>query len=354
MATVLSDWDDRLVRGFRFACRPGCALCCYAQPRVDPDELSSLRAAHEIPVLRDRADVLHVRSYPDGGACRLLSEDRCIAHLVRPLVCSSFPVEPYAGRRSWQPSVVLSCPGLSLAPLDDWAQGVVPSEPASGLDLELRSARRRALRPRAVAVPVTAAAERRRWEARLRRRGQWVDYDVLRTTIAAGVAKIDDVELPGEEPPDLSDGRELLPIFYDGRSGPVSLAAHPLGWSLDKLSPRGGVARSLGVFPIPTEVPEIDDSAARRLAGYLVYWLHRDQLIDEALLAASTDAQSRPLETWVRSELAWIRATVLSRAVVRAHAVGEYTRILDRAAIDRGIMASDADLLDRGGPGAIP
>ncbi|MGI0068309.1 MAG: hypothetical protein ACREB9_07880, partial [Thermoplasmata archaeon] len=108
------------------------------------------------------------------------------------------------------------------------------------------------------------------------------------------------------------------------------------------------------VFPVPTEVPEMDDAAAQRLAGYLVYWLYRDQLIDEVLAIAAEDDEAAPLEEWVASELAFIATTVLSRAVVRAHLRGEYDRTLGREAIDRGIAASDADLLDRGGPGSIP
>ena len=348
------EWDDRLLRGFRFACRPGCGLCCYTQPRLDREELARLRADREVPLRRDGGLVLHVESFPDGGSCRLLSENRCSVHSLRPLVCSSFPVEMYAGLNGWQPSLVLSCPGLSLEPLDDWARGVVPTSSPSGLDPELRSARRRTARTSAAAVPAAVARARRRWEARLRRRGLWTDRASLRTAMAPRLHRFDAENLPGEEPPDPGEGRELLPIFFDGRPGPVAIGAHPLGWSLDELAPRGGVAQALGIFSVPAEIPTIDDAAARRLAGYLVYWLHRDQLIDGILSVASEDDEPTPLAERLDSELGFIRSTVLSRALVRAHLGGEYGRILGRSAIDRGIAASDADLLDRDSPGSIP
>ena len=348
------EWDDHLVRGFRFDCRPGCALCCYAQPRVSSEELHRLRTAQEIPVAGGGTGLIRVAGYPDGGACRLLSGDRCSVHLFRPLVCSSFPVEPYAGIGGWQPSMVLSCPGLSLAALDEWGRGLVPSVSPSGLDSELRSAHLRAARDPAAAIFRTAEDNRRRGEAKLRRRGLWVDPADLRNEVASHLPTVRDADLPGEEPPDPEDGRDLLPLFYDGRPGPVAIGAHPLGWTLDELSPRGGVARALGALPDPTQVPELEDAAELRLAGYLVYWLYRDQLIDSVLELAANDDAGVTLVEWANSELTLIAATVLARAVLRAHLRGEYGRTLGREAIDRGIAATDADLLDRGGPGSIP
>jgi hypothetical protein len=150
--------------------------------------------------------------------------------------------------------------------------------------------------------------------------------------------------LPGGLP-SVEDGLERLPMYFDGREGPVVLAQGEDGWEALELSPEGGAA-SVGLSPLPDEVPVLQGDAEQLLAGYLRYWIARDCF----LAAVHQEMLARARGTVVEAALEELRALasdVMARACVRARLRGEEGTRLDPDDIERGIRATDQDWLDR-------
>ncbi len=335
--------DTSLVVGFRYACRPGCGLCCYAEPLVPPaDRLPLLRRVPEIHlVARGRDEFLAAR--PEGGACQLLAGNRCRAHPVRPAPCRQFPIAAHLGGRL-QATVVLSCPGVDLAGLGAY-RGPASGEPPPDFDEELA-----ALRGRIDAGTPRRLAEGLRRRDRLRREfardGRWEEEEEVRARFRRAIPDAGPEEFPAEAPPARADGLEHLPLSFDGRDGPVAWAAGLGGWELWELRPDGGTVGPVGVASPPTRPPPLSDAGRRSLQGYLRYWLDRDLLFGVVHLAM-LEGSDGTVGAWVEAELRSIAALVLSRASVRA--------TIQRGSVDRltdddvlaGIRATDQDLLDR-------
>ncbi|MCI4345014.1 MAG: YkgJ family cysteine cluster protein, partial [Thermoplasmata archaeon] len=113
-------FDRTLLDGFDFACRPGCALCCYGSPAVsavEAHQLLSIRPETELLPASQGFEQLPCR--PDGGACVFLASEQCTVREARPFPCRSFPVGVHIGARL-QASLVLGCPGVNVEPLADW------------------------------------------------------------------------------------------------------------------------------------------------------------------------------------------------------------------------------------------
>ena len=100
--------------GFSYACRPGCGLCCYAEPLVTPAEKPPLLRIVPSAEFVSRGRFEFLGSHSEGGACRLLEGNRCRAHAARPSPCREFPLTAHVGVRL-QATVVLTCPGVDLA-----------------------------------------------------------------------------------------------------------------------------------------------------------------------------------------------------------------------------------------------
>ncbi|HYK93746.1 MAG TPA: hypothetical protein VEY07_06860, partial [Thermoplasmata archaeon] len=65
--------ESQLLHGFRFECLPGCGLCCFAEPAVDPEEAARLKARFPgLTLLPSRGGFSRISSRPNGGACSLL------------------------------------------------------------------------------------------------------------------------------------------------------------------------------------------------------------------------------------------------------------------------------------------
>lgn len=334
--------DTALLDGFSFRCRDDCGLCCYAEPRVRPPERAALvRIVPEAEFVElDRGTFLASRA--DGGACGLLEDRRCTAHTARPAPCREFPVTTHVGTRI-QATLVFSCPGLDLGPLETWRPGG-RGDP-SGLDDEVGVLRSRI--DGSTTRRLAEAGRRRMRVARiLRSDDRWIEEEDVRKELGRALPTPGPEDFPVDDPPAAEDGLDDLPLFFDGRDGPVALAADIGGWHLLELRAGGAVERTIGVLPPPTTMPSTTPGAAAVLEGYLRYWLERDLLFGTAHLAM-IESDSGDVTEWVSAELRAVGATVLARADVRARARHGERRRLTADDVRDGIRATDQDLLDR-------
>ena len=334
--------DTELLRGFRFQCRADCGLCCYATPRVEPDERE--RIARRFPKARflpeGRGQLLAAR--PNGGACQFLERHRCRAHDVRPHPCREFPITVHIGHRL-QASMVLSCPGLGLNALEapDGRNNLAAPE---GLGTELAAIARR-LGPSAVRRLEATSRRGRRVERRLRQEGRWDESEEVRARLSHDVPRPGERDFPVEDPPSVDEGVERLPLFFDGRDGPVVLSAGLGGWKAIELDP-SGVHRVLTTLVPPDRPPELEGAAERLLVGYLRYWLDRDAFLAAVQLEMLGGSEGS-VRDWAKIALREIGAQALARASVRRKIRGREADRLTRDDILQGIAATDQDWLDR-------
>ncbi|MCI4372375.1 MAG: YkgJ family cysteine cluster protein [Thermoplasmata archaeon] len=336
--------DTALLRGFRYGCRPGCGLCCFAQPRADPEERRELLRIVPTAEFVGSGGVSYLRAHADGGACGLLEDLRCSAHGVRPHPCQEFPIHVHVGTRL-QASLVLSCPGVDLDSLLDSAP-YAGRPPAVGLDSELASVERR-VGPTLGRRLQDASRRRGRIVRALEREGRWVEEEDVRRTLRSKIPTPAAVDYPVDDPPSAEDGLELLPIYFDGRPGPVALAGGMGGWEAVELRTSGGIERHLGAVPPPSSPPPLSPPAEKLLTGYLRYFLERDLLL-ASVLPRMSELPEGTVTDWVEDELRSIGAIVVSRAVVRAKVAGAREGPLTASAVADGIRATDQDLMDVG------
>ncbi len=334
--------DIALLAGFRFSCLPGCGLCCFTSPRLEGDDERHLRdvAPDSRVVFEDGVRRLSAR--PDGGACQFLRDLRCSVHGARPAPCREFPISVHVGSRL-QATVVLSCPGLSLDPLAGLG-GNSPVPASSGLDAELSAVRDR-LTPAAMRRRAESERRGRRIARTLERQGRWVAEEEVRRQLRGRRLLPTVAEFSRTDPPEKEEGLEFLPLYYDGRPGPVALAQGLGGWEALEVRPEGG-GLPLAVGVPPDTLPTLDEGAETVLSGYLRYWLERDAF----LAATHIEMLSRPMGTVVEvalEDLHAIASTVLARGAFRAKLRGEDGTRLARADVERGIRATDQDWLDR-------
>lgn len=335
--------DTAPLSGLRYACLPDCGLCCYAEPLVVPAEKGNLlRIAPETEFL-SRGAFEFVRSNPEGGACQLLTGYRCRAHPARPGPCREYPLAGYAGTRL-QAIATLTCPGVELTFLDGY-RGSETAPAPQGLDAELAALRARIWREGDRRLDPSRRRGRQIARA-LGANGRWVDEDEVRRQLRERLPLPRNDDLPAGTPPSREEGMELLPMVFDGRRGPLAFAARSGGWELLELRPEGGVENSLGVASPPERLPALSDEAGRILAGYLRYWLERDQLFGIAHLDMTEDPQG-DVTDFVAAELRQIAAIAISRAQVLATLCRGKVGSLSGADLLQGIRATDQDLLDR-------
>jgi Fe-S-cluster containining protein len=341
-APTVPPLDLEPLRGFRYACRPGCGLCCYAEPRVLAHERARLLQIQPEAEFARRGPFEFLAAHPDGGACRLLGANRCRAHAARPQPCREFPVMVHVGSRL-QATIVLSCPGVELDSLG--STGASPPLAPDAFETELAAVRGRL--DSSVARRLEAAGRRRRRLAGiLERQGRWEEETDVRERLGSLIPRPSDADFPAEDPPRTDDGIENLPLFYDGRAAPVAISSGLGGWELHELSPSGGFARSLGVIPPPDRAPPVSSEGTKLLEGYLRYWLARDAFFG-SLHLEMMDAIDGTVDEWALRELRAIGALTVARAAVRAKAGRGDAGPLSEADIASGIRATDQDLLDR-------
>lgn len=339
---VTAALDLDLVRGFRFACRPDCGLCCYAEPRVEPNEAAGLLQIAPATSFRRHGRDRFLSARPEGGACQFLVDGRCRVHAARPHPCREYPLTAHVGRRL-QATVILSCPGIDLASLRTGGPaGALPSP--EGLAAEVASLAERV--DAGTAARQAAAVRRgRKVERRLAEEGRWIDDDAVRADLGAAVPLPDAALFPPPEPPSRDEGLERLPFYFDERRGPVAVARALGGWELLELAPEGG-ARSLGVVVPPERPPGLDASGRELLEGYLRYVLARDAFLASVHLEM-LEARDGSVRDWAESALLELGAEVLGRASGRAKLAGRDGRELTERDVERGIRATDQDWLDR-------
>lgn len=341
-AALPSEIDLHLLEGFSFACRPECGLCCFTSPRVSRSEEARIRrVAPDLAVVRHEGERC-IAARPDGGACQFLRGLRCAVHAVRPAPCREFPVTVHVGARL-QATVVLSCPGLDLGPLLRHASGE-PLPGPLGLQEELGSVRGRL-------GPVT---ERLRQESERRRRkvvralsagSRWVEDGEVRRELARRPLLPGPQEYVPEDPPPAADGLERLPMYAEGRAGPVALADSFGGWEALELSPEGG-ARSLGVGAPPGSLPALGEDARELLSAYLRYFLERDSFL-AAVHLEMLNLREGTVPEHALADLHTIASTVIARGAVRSQLLGGASGPIGRREIELGVRATDQDWLDR-------
>lgn len=343
--------DLALLEGFRFACRPGCGLCCYGSPAVSPEERGRLLAiAPELPFAPAEDGFALLGARPNGGACALLTDERCRAHSARPFPCQVYPVLVHIGARA-QATAVLACPGVRA---DDW-----PEDPARlrfGLRPDRFTAELTAVQSEVGTVPLRAwcdeggRAEAHRW--RVSDPGEAADrVEGMRGRLRADPARPSEgapLPPPGDEAP-----LEELPVFFDEPNGRVVSRSDRDGryelWAVDE---RGRPPSRLGRYAPPVAPVELTSDGERVLSGYLRLLLERDHF----LWATYHELTGRPpdsIEGQMRENLADAAFEVERRAVVRGALAGAPADALDAEAVIGGIRALDGELLDRPTAGRI-
>ncbi|HEY6237567.1 MAG TPA: YkgJ family cysteine cluster protein [Thermoplasmata archaeon] len=333
--------DCGLIDAFSFRCRPDCGLCCFATPSVTPPERE--RLLQILPELSWESDPHAIPARPDGGACQYLADVRCRVHVDRPFPCAEFPVSVHLGPRA-QASVVLSCPGLSLEPLESWVDA---PRSATGLGLENEVATVRGEMGR-VPEPERRRIERE-WARAARRAGFPPDsagLDRLRSEVRSAFPSPSLANVLESPLPEESEGLETLPLFFDPTYGRVALAG--AGEEVDLLSIRegGGVERRIASFGWPERLPRCVGPAARLLRGYLEYVLDRDALFGAVMVGGALGTAEGAVGA-VRRDLTEIGGTVLARSYWRAQLAGGLGESLSIHEVAAGIRATDADYLDR-------
>jgi len=209
---------------------------------------------------------------------------------------------------------------------------------------EMSSIRSR-LGPVAAAQVATAVRRGRKVERALRAEGRWQDDEEVRATLRSRLPRSAGGDFPVEDPPEISEGLDRLPLFFDGRAAPLALGRGLGGWEVLQLSASGG-AESIAVIPPPERPPALDTGAVRFLDGYLRYSLERDAFLAAVHLDALHANDGSVLE-WAVEELRALGAIVVARAVVRAKLRGRGDAVLTQAEVADGVRATDMDSLDR-------
>jgi hypothetical protein len=242
-----------------------------------------------------------------------------------------------------QATLVLSCPGLSLDRLERFGRSPEHG-PIIGLDAELGSVRGR-IGPATARLVAEAVRRRRRVQRELSEQGRWVDEEEVRHRLRGRQLIPNPEEFLPSELPAASLGLERLPMYYDDHPGPTALSQDTDGWESHELFPEGGSRTGGRAFP-PERRPAFEPGAERLLAGYLLYWLHRDCFLaavhQEMLYGTEGTVVDVALE-----ELHAIGSDVLARGAVRAQLRGEAGVRLTRTDVENGIRATDQDWLDR-------
>jgi Fe-S-cluster containining protein len=336
LGAPLPPLDGTLLDGFRFECRPGCGLCCFAEPAVTrPERARLVQIEPELAFVEGRGSWSYLPHRPNGGACALLTGLRCRAHAARPAPCAMFPVTVHVSDRP-QATLVLSCPGIDPGGLLRWARGRPAAQATAGLTAELdaadrewrRSGSQKELDRHRVRFRGSGAVEAlAEWRAEWHRAPPWPNAD----------------DFPVEDPPPPEDGFDGLPLTFSPSRGRVALAVHPGGWELYALSEQGQAPESLGVVPPPESPPPMTGQGEQLLRGYVHYLVERDDAFDAALAEPGPEG---PIEEAVAADVVRTAATALARAHVLQRSEGR-DGPLDAADVWAGIRSTDAEWLDR-------
>ena len=334
--------DFELLRGFRFVCRPDCGLCCYAEPRVELSERTALLQLRPDVEFGHRGRDSFLVARPNGGACRFLEDCRCAVHPARPHPCREYPLTVHVGRRL-QATIVLSCPGVGLEPLLARDRPERSPEP-EGLTAEIGALSSR-VGPGTARRVRDATRRGRRIERLLADQGRWEPEEVVRSRLERQIPRPTTADFPVEDPPPRAEGMDRLPLFFDGRPGPVGIAFDRGGWEMLELASEGG-ARTLDVMVPPDRPPLLEPDAGRLLDGYLGHWLRRDAFFAAVELEMVEGTEGSVTE-WARDGLRALGALTLARASVRAQLKGGDGHRLTMREVEAGIRAVDQDELDR-------
>jgi hypothetical protein len=136
-----------------------------------------------------------------------------------------------------------------------------------------------------------------------------------------------------------------LPLFFDGRPGPVAIASGLGGWEMIELAP-DGTALTRDVVVPPGQPPLLTSEGERLLEGYLRYWLMRDAFLAAVHVEMLRGAEGSVTD-WASESLRALGALTLARGSARAKLAGRDGGRLTEADVAAGIRAVDQDGLDR-------
>ncbi|MCI4358392.1 MAG: YkgJ family cysteine cluster protein [Thermoplasmata archaeon] len=338
--------DLSLLEGVSFRCRPGCGLCCFTTPAADPREAERLiQLDPNVPWLEGEDGWRFVAGQGDGGACGFLSRCECRAYPARPFCCREYPLSVHLGFRA-QATVVLSCPGVTVAGWGNPTDAASLRLPPSGLSEELEAAHEEfEHQPHAHRLAECA----RRWrvlEGRLRRRGSWSTPEEISDSLRPHLRILARSGFPPPPPPPSSGGVENLPLVFDPDLGLISIADHPAGWEVLSVEEKGGPPRSLGVWPAPDQPPSVTADGNRVLESYLEYLLRRDFTYWSAAERLRTNRGGSLLEE-VGADLERFGALVLARAQLLERLHPSEGGPLTAERVWDGVRATDGEYLDR-------
>lgn len=331
--------------GFSFACRPDCGLCCYATPAVSAEESARLlQIEPSTPFLEGQGGYSLIASRPEGGACHFLKANRCRCHPDRPFPCREYPLTAHVGTRV-QVTTCLSCPGVDLSRLALWNRADGAHSPAVGFQEEIAAITAETLK-HPVGVWIEFNSRRvAKLRMRMQRHELWSEPDELRARLLAELPLPGSDDFPPGSPPTEEEGLATLPLFYEKDRGCVSFYAREEGWAAFVLRETGGKGDSLGVFAPPDTPPSLTPQAEQLLRGYLAYLVRRDQLL-WAVYYETAHHPDASLEELAEAFLLEAGTQVMARAFFRARMNGLTGKRLEVEDLERGIRATDSDLLD--------
>jgi Fe-S-cluster containining protein len=327
--------DLGLLTGVRFECRPGCGLCCFGSPAVDPsEEARLLTIAPAVEFDEGEEGFRLVRTRPEGGACQLLTATRCQVYADRPFPCRVYPLVTHVGTRL-QTVPVLGCPGVALTEL---------AEGPRGLDTELAEVGREVAR---APLPTWVAEHERALRTlsrRLDRRGQWEDPSTLRAEMGTARLELTGAGLP---PPGAETPLEELPIGFDAEHGVLLFRGGEAPEQYEVLRPReSGGADRLGTFEVPDEARPSSGAAARVLGRYQRHLVDCDAFWWSTYLELQRGAEGSLRERF-RANLAEALEEAVRRGAVHALLHGESPDPLSAEHVWNGVRWTDSELLDR-------
>ncbi len=342
-----ADFELGLLQGFAFACRSGCALCCYASPAVTPAERARLvQIRPELPVGPEEDGFALLPTRPNGGACVLLRGDRCTAHAARPFPCRTYPLQAHVGRRL-QVTLVLACPGLDLGALATWAAPGGARAGPRGFESELGALAEEGAQAPLLAWMRDASDEERRLLRRIAHHAGPEDPEEVRARLRRTPGGPDPTQQLCLPPPGEDAPLEELPVLFHGQYGRVALRSTDVEtYELLGLHENGTPPERLAEIPLPEELPRLDPEAAELLGGYQRYLVDRDHLLWSTYLEMSS---GRPgaLSDELAANLTEATTEALRRASVLARFGGADGDRLGAEELLAGIRAVDSELLDR-------
>jgi hypothetical protein len=235
---------------------------------------------------------------------------------------------------------------VDIGRIASWASLSEPKQLPLGLDPELALVKSEYGRHPVTKWMVECSKRESTLQQRMRKKGMWIPPEELRTLFLEEIPMPGEGDFPVSDPPGKEEGIDALPLFFDERLGRVALRSGSGGWEALTIMELGGMKESIGCYQPLDQPPSMDKQAEAMLQGYLSYITRRDML----LWAIYLELQNHPEVSLIEMFDAFLREVggqVLTRGCIRAQMDGNPSATLSRSDIEKGIRATDADLMDQ-------